>query len=614
MLAPVTSASLTTIASFLPILVVGDIIGQVIREIPLVVTAVLIASLIECFLVLPCHMRGALSGLRQPNRLRRRLNHGFELVRDGPFRRLVETALAWRYATLAAALGALILSLGAIFGGRVGFVFFSGPEANTLYANLVMAPGTARDVTEATLTVMDEALHATARDLAAGPRELLVMSFVQLGETLIVDPRIRRLQGDNVGAMHVELVPSDRRAVRTDELIEAWRARLPPLPGVESLAITPRTGGPPGRELDIRLRGGDSLDALKQASLEVRDLLVRLPGVAQIDDDLPHGKQEILIELTPRGRALGFTTQSVGRQLRDAFEGRIAKRFARGDEEVEVVVTLADSAAARLSLAAFPLRGPTGREVPLSEVADLREDRGFARIRREDGVRQVSIAAELDEAQIRLEQVIAALTEGGLPEIAERHGLTYRFAGKAEEQMRTLADIRLGAVLGLTLIYIILAWVFASFTRPFAIMLSIPFGLVGVVLGHMLLGYDLSILSLITLLGLSGILVNDSIILVSAIDRRRTEGMPLEDAIVDGTCARLRAVILTSATTIGGLAPLLFETGFQAQFLIPMAITIVFGLMVTTFLVLFLIPAILGIQADLGALRQRVAGRQPAPA
>jgi multidrug efflux pump subunit AcrB len=247
-------------------------------------------------------------------------------------------------------------------------------------------------------------------------------------------------------------------------------------------------------------------------------------------------------------------------------------------------------------------------------VAELREDRGFARIRREDGVRQVSIAAELDEAQIRLEQVIAALSEGGLPAIAARHGLTYRFAGKAEEQTRTLADIRLGAVLALALIYIILAWVFASFTRPFAVMLIIPFGLIGAVLGHLLLGYDISILSLITLLGLSGILVNDSIILVTAIDRRRAEGMALDDAIVAGTCARLRAVILTSGTTIGGLTPLLFETSFQAQFLIPMAITIVFGLMVTTLLVLFLVPAMLGIQADLGALRRRLAGRQAAPA
>lgn len=614
MLTPVTSACLTTIASFLPILVVGDIIGQVIREIPLVVIAVLIASLIECFLVLPCHMRGALGALREPTPLRRRLNRGFERFRDGPFRRLVATALAWRYATLAAALGALILSFGLILGGRVGFVFFSGPEAHTLYANLVMAPGTSRAQTEATLAAMDEALHETAGELGAAASELLVMSFVQLGETLIVDPRIRRLRGDNVGAMHVELVPSDRRAVRTDELIEAWRAHLPPLPGIETLTITPRMGGPPGRELDVRLRGGDSLDALKRASLEVQGLLARLPGISQIDDDLPYGKQEILIELTPRGRALGFTTESVGRQLRDAFEGRIAKRFPRADEEVDVVVTLADSAAATISLAAFPLRGPTGREVPLAEVADLREDRGYATIRREDGVRQVSIAAELDEAQIRLEEVMTALSEGGLPEIAERHGLSYRFAGKAEEQAETLADIRLGAVLALILIYIVLAWAFASFTRPFAVMLIIPFGLVGAVLGHLLLGYDLSILSLITLLGLSGILVNDSIVLVSAIDRLRAEGMALDGAIVEGTCTRLRAVFLTSATTIGGLTPLLFETSFQARFLIPMAITIVFGLMVTTFLVLFLVPAMLGIQADLGALHQRATRRQPAPA
>jgi multidrug efflux pump subunit AcrB len=308
---------------------------------------------------------------------------------------------------------------------------------------------------------------------------------------------------------------------------------------------------------------------------------------------------------------LGFTTESVGQQLRDAFEGRIAKRFARDDEEVDVVVRLTDAAAARLAVREFLLRGPTGREVPLGEVASLREDRGFARIRREDGVREVSVTGELDEAQIKLEQVIDALAEAGLPEIAERNGLTYRFAGKAEEQMQTLADIRLGAILGLALIYVILAWVFASYTRPFAVMLIIPFGLIGAVLGHMALGYDLSILSLITLLGLSGILVNDSIIRVTAFDRRRAEGRPLEQAIVDGACARFRAVILTSGTTIGGLTPLLFETSFQALFLIPMAITVVFGLMVTTLLVLLLVPAMIGIQGDVGRLRQRLGDAAP---
>jgi multidrug efflux pump subunit AcrB len=614
MAAPVTAACLTTIASFLPILLVRDIIGQVIRDVPLVVIAVLVASLVECFLVLPCHLRGALAHLGEPGRLRRTFNRGFGRLRDGPFRRLVGIALNWRYATLAAAIGALILSFGLIAGGRVGFVFFSAPESDMILANVVMAPGTSRTVTEATVAELDEALRAAERGFGYGPGGLVALGQVRIGEGVHVDPRTRSASGDHAGSMQVELIGSDRRAVRTAAFIEAWRAALPPLPGVESLTITERLGGPPGREVDIRLQGGRSVHDLKQAALEVKALLGRLPGVSQIDDDLAYGKQEVIVELTPRGRALGFTTESVGRQLRDAFEGRIAKRFARGDEEVDVVVSLTEAAEANLVLTEFPLRSPTGQDVLLSEVVTLREDRGYASIPREDGVRQASITAELDEAVIRQEQVIAALSAGELPEIASAYGLTWRFAGKAEEQEQTFADIRFGAVLGLLLIYIVLAWVFASFTRPFAVMLVIPFGLIGAVLGHALLGYDLSMLSLITLLGLSGILVNDSIILVTAIDGRRAAGMALEQAIVEGTCSRFRAVLLTSGTTIGGLTPLMFETDLQAQFLIPMAITIVFGLMVTTFLVLLLVPAMIGIQADLGALSGRFRRRRTAPA
>jgi multidrug efflux pump subunit AcrB len=407
---------------------------------------------------------------------------------------------------------------------------------------------------------------------------------------------------DNVASLHAELVISDRRAVRTDDFLDAWRAAIPPIPAVESLTLQPRIGGPPGREVDIRLRGGHTLADLKQAALELRALLGRLPGVSQIDDDLPYGKQEVLIRLTPRGRALGFTTESVGRQLRDALQGRIAKRFARGDEEVEVIVRLTDATTRRLALDQFLLRSPAGREVTLGEVATLEDDRGFARIQREDGVRRAAITAELDENVIKLEQVIRALEDGGIASIAERYGLDYRFAGKAEEQAETLADIRMGGLLALALIYIILAWVFKSFWRPLAVMLVIPFGLIGAVLGHMVMGFDLSILSLIALLGLSGILVNDSIILVAAIDERRRQGQTLDEAITAGAAARLRAVILTSATTIGGLTPLMFETSFQARFLIPMAITIVFGLMVTTFLVLFLVPAMVRVQGDIGRL------------
>ena len=435
------------------------------------------------------------------------------------------------------------------------------------------------------------------------------MSFSRIGANLGRQANISQVTGDNVGSMHVELISSDLRPVRIDAFVDAWRAAIPALPGVETLTLKERVGGPPGRELDIRLRGGHSLDSLKAASLELRALLARLPGVSEIDDDLPYGKEEILIELTPRGRALGFTTESVGRQLRDALQGRVAKRFPRNDEEVEVIIRLNDDGAARLGLNNFTLRSPTGQEVVLGDIAELREDRGFARIQREDGLRRAAITAELDEAVIKQEQVITALEEGGIAEIAERHGLDFRFAGKAEEQAETFADIRIGALLALALIYIILAWVFASFTRPFAVMLVIPFGMIGTVLGHWLLGYNLSILSLIAFLGLAGILVNDSIILVSAVDRFRDRGRLLKDAIIDGACSRLRAVILTSATTIGGLTPLLFETSLQARFLIPMGITIVFGLMVTTFLVLYLVPIMIAIQADIGRLVAYLQGR-----
>ncbi|MGI9508272.1 MAG: efflux RND transporter permease subunit, partial [Geminicoccaceae bacterium] len=345
MVAPVTSASLTTIASFLPIFVIGGIIGTIIREVPLVVIAVLIASLVECFFVLPFHMRGALREQGRPSRLRERFNRGFDRFRDVHFRRWIERVLAWRYAAAAAAIGALILSIGLIAGGRVGFVFFSSPETDTVEVNVALSPGSGRGATEATLERIDEALQEAALAYVDDPDDLIVMSLVRIGTSISREAGRPKLRGDNIGSLHVELISSDLRPVRIDDFIEAWRGAIPSLPGVETLTLKERVGGPPGRELDIRLRGGSSLDDLKQASLELRAELARLPGVNQIDDDLPYGKEEVLIELTPRGRALGFTTESVGRQLRNALEGRIAKRFARGDEEVEVVVSLSDDSA-----------------------------------------------------------------------------------------------------------------------------------------------------------------------------------------------------------------------------------------------------------------------------
>ncbi|MFP6759053.1 MAG: efflux RND transporter permease subunit, partial [Alphaproteobacteria bacterium] len=465
--------------------------------------------------------------------------------------------------------------------------------------------GTPKARSEAMIVELERALMAADAALAGDGGEdgggVVRLSFGKIGVSASKVGSAQQATGDHRGGVHVELVPSEQRDVRTPDMIEAWRAEVRALPGLETLTIRKRQGGPPGRDLDIRLSGG-SVETLKAAALETRDRLAGYAGISDISDDLPWGKSELVLAVTPRGRALGFTTQSLGRQVRNAFEGAIAKRFPRGDEEVVIRVQYPRGTVTPRSLRELYLRAPSGAEVALSEVASITEDRGFAVIRREDGVREVAVTAEVDAAISNPSELVATLSNGPMKEIADTYGVAVRFAGKAEEQSETLADMGLGLVIGLSAIYLILAWVFASYTRPIVVMAIIPFGFVGAAFGHLLLGYDLTILSLIGLLGLSGIVVNDSIILVTTIDERLRAGEDVMAAIVQGACDRFRAVLLTSLTTIGGLLPLLSETSLQAQFLKPMALTIVFGLLASTLLVLFVVPSLIAMQADFGRL------------
>jgi multidrug efflux pump subunit AcrB len=502
----------------------------------------------------------------------------------------------WRYLTIAVAIGCFVCSVGLVVGARVGFVFFPQPEADRIYANVRMAASTPRQQSEAMLQELERALVVAEEDLTNGAGGLVMMRLAKLGNTSGGGGGEEE-RGDHIASMAVELKPSDSRDIRTEEVIQAWRAKLHELPVVEVLTIRPATAGPPGREVDIRLSGQD-IETLKVAAQKITALLVRYPGVSDIKDDLPHGKEDLILELTPHGRALGFTTESVARQVRNAFEGAIAQRFPRGDEEITVRVQFARENLGAEILENFYLRSPTDAEVALSEVVSIRSRQGFSLLKREDGKRQVAITAELAEDLITTDKVIDALERDGLWTVAVEHEIDVSFSGKIEEQTETLADMRLGALIGLSSIYIILAWVFASYTRPLVVMSLIPLGFVGATLGHWILGFDLTMLSMIALVGLSGIVVNDSIILVSTIRDRLDAGESKHEAIVSGTCERVRAVILTSATTIGGLSPLMFETSLQAQFLIPMAITISFGLLVTTFLVLLVIPALIAIQND----------------
>ncbi|MBT4018509.1 MAG: efflux RND transporter permease subunit [Alphaproteobacteria bacterium] len=607
MLAPVLSSSLTTIAAFMPIFMISSIIGQIIAAIPFVVIAVLVASLVECFLVLPGHLREALPRVdEKPGRFRVWFDGHFGRFRDGAFERIVTKCVEHRYVTLSGTVALLIISIGMVTGGRVPFNFFPSPEADTVFANVIFAPGTPREQTERMIRSLEEGMRRAEMKITDGKGGLITASFAKVGQSQAQD--FGAQSGDHLGGIHVELVASDYRTVRTADFVEVWRNEITPLPGIDRVTLATPAVGPPGKEIDIRFSNGTTT-VLKAASEEVQNLLKRLPGVSDVADNLPYGKSEIILKVTPQGKALGFTTQDVGRQVRDAFQGNIAKRFARGDEEVTVRVQLPRDDIGRGALRDLYLRGPGGVEVPLSEIVEMSESQGFSRIRREDGAREVSVVAEVDETLTTAAEVVAALNSAGIAEIAKRHGVDFRFKGKFEETARTMGEVQTGAIVGLMAIYIVLAWVFASYTRPFVVMAIIPFGVVGAIVGHLVMGYSLSILSLISLMGLAGILVNNSIILVSTIEERIAEGEEYLVAVIGGSKDRVRAVLLTSLTTMGGLLPLLFETSLQAQFLIPMAVTLVFGLGVATALVLIVVPSLMVMQRDVANIRDRVLGR-----
>ncbi|WP_209000649.1 efflux RND transporter permease subunit [Labrenzia sp. DG1229] len=678
MLAPIFAASLTTIAAFLPILLVSDVLGQIMGTLPVVVVAVVIASLIECFLVLPGHLSHALGSrpgwswwrvvivagvpafflsalvaqpdisvppyldivddplrslrdttgvfvfemivvsvcfvmalalesllmaLRRkkqrqenpdrPSWFRRGFDTGFNWVRDYPFRAFVAVAVHWRYATLAVAIAAMVLAVGLVRGGRVGFTFFPSPEAENLTASIFFHAGIPETEAIAGIGRIEQALKDAEAGLTRDNGETLVeATYATLG-------RAGNNRGDNVANITVQLSRSEDRTVRTPDIVRAWREAIPSIPGTSRIAVAERRGGPPGRDLDVRLTGA-SLQDLKAAAEELQEELSAFPGTSAVEDDLPYGKPELLVELTPRGRALGFTVESAARQIRNAFEGNIARRFAEGDEEVAVRVKQVFDADGTAALRQLSVRTPAGEFVPLTEVVDLTDAQGFSVILRRDGGTVVSVVADVDSTITSNNQIIAELSAEFLPALTQKYGLEYSFAGRAEEQSNAFSDLLTGVMMAVAGIYIILAAIFGSYSRPIVVMSIIPFGIVGAIVGHYLMGFNLTILSMIGLLGLAGILVNNSIILVARFEERLSLGEALDTAAIGSSCDRLRAVLLTSMTTIGGLLPLMFETSLQAQFLLPMAITIVFGLATATALVLVLVPALVMIGDDIG--------------
>ena len=618
MLAPVLASSLTTIAAFMPLMLVGGIIGNILFDIPTVVICVIAASLVESFLILPGHLRQSFQHLHldETSATRRRLEAAVDGFRERIFRPMVAWATVNPSTTLAAAVAMLMLSAGLFAGGRLVFQFFPATEGTVLQANVSFVSGTPPERVEAYMGRLEDSLRQTE---ASFGEELVRMSVVRLGSYERLDGR-PSLVGNQYAGLFVELEAPDRRNVRNGEFLKAWRERVPVAPGIESLAIIERRGGPPGRDIDIRLTGSDAA-AIKAAALELSETLKSIAGVVGVDDDMPYGRQQLIFSLTPEGRSLGLTVEEVGDQLRAAYDGRIAQIFQDGDDEVEVRVMLPDDERHNLlSLENFGLVLASGESVPLPTVVQITTRRGFETLRHLDGQLAVRISGDVDPAITTNDKVINSVKRDILPVLKQRYGVDYVFEGRRADQEETLGDMKVGGLFALGLIYLVLAWVFASYGWPLVVMSAIPFGLVGALLGHWAMGIDLTILSLFGFFGLSGIVVNDSIILV-IFYKQLIEGGEIggNEAIVEAACQRLRAVLLTSLTTIAGLTPLLFEKSLQAQFLIPMAVSISFGLAFATMIVLIMIPALLCIHESVaerlrgGRVRSAVGGPAARP-
>ncbi len=599
MLAPVISSSLTTIAAFLPLMLVSGVIGNVLFDIPVVVVSVIIASLVESFLVLPGHLRHAFQSMhaRPASALRVRIDEAFARFREGRFRSLVTASVANPWTTLSVAVALLLMSIGLFAGGRLAFNFLPSPEGKLMYASVSFVAGTPPGRTEAFLDHVEQALRDTETAFGGG---LIEVSTTQRGVIESADGT-RGQNGDQFGTVIVELVEPDAREVGNPEFMRAWRSRVKLAAGIESFSIVERRPGPPGRDIDVRLtRAGSDTAQLKAAALELAGTLSTIRGVSGISDDMPFGQEQLIYRLSAEGRALGLTVEDVGRQLRAAYDGRVAQIFQDGDDEIEVRVVLPDRERYNLaSLGDLEIMTAAGGSVPLFTAVEISTRRGFDILRHNDRNLAVHVSAAVDPALNNSNDVIADLEAGPLRQLKGRYGVDYSYEGRRSDQTETLGDMARGGLLALAMIYLVLAWVFASYGWPLVVMSVIPFGIIGALLGHWLMGLDLTVLSLFGLFGLSGIVVNDSIILVMFYKQLKESGVPWRRAIVDATCQRLRAVLLTSLTTIAGLTPLMFETSRQAQFLIPMAVTISYGLAVATLLVLLVVPSLLCIHESI---------------
>jgi len=598
----------TSICVFTPLAFLEGNIGKVLSAVPVVLIMVLVFSLIEAFLILPHHVAGALEGDR-PSRFHRLVRAGFDRARENVLGPLIDRAVEWRYLMLGVVAFVVLGAVSLVVGGQLGFRAFPDLEGDTIEARVLMPQGTplarTREVVDRILDGLDELDTATTASHPDG-RSLVRARFVRMGENADVTE-----SGAHLASVVVDLIPNRERHVPVPELLRRWREAVGTVADASVITFKEPIIGPGGRAIEIQIRG-DDLDTLGRAADELQGWLGRFEGVSDLHHDLREGKPEIRLSLREGARALGLDSRMLATQVRAALTGDMATELQLGRETVEVNVLLSDPGRdAVADLETFPIHLADDQMVPLGAIARFDWDRGLAQINRVDGERVVTLTGDVDRSRLNVNQLLDAALVEIVPELERRYpDLGVNLEGERAEQAETGASMRRAFLIGVLAMFVLLSFLFRSYAEPLIVLLAIPTAAIGVVAGHLALGLDLSMPSVLGFAALAGIVVNDSILLVTFVKLRAAELGDVVAAAKQASRDRFRAVLLTSLTTIAGITPILFETSLQAQVLIPLVTSLAFGLLASTVLVLLVIPCAFAILHDLDLA---TTARAPAP-
>ena len=614
---PVTFAILTTIAAFLPMAMIGGAIGQFWIVIPIIVISTLVFSMVESKLILPAHLRHLDSSPSDGiwSRLQQKIAGGLEQFAKRIYRPVLEHALRNRYLTMAIAVGVLTVSIALVSAGHVRFVFFPPVDGDNVVVDLTMPAGTPVEVTRTEIEKL-EAVALRLREAFPGSIEH-IMTIVGTqpyrktqaeGTGLIVEGNA----GSQFGEVNIQLAPSEVREVSSKEIEERWRALSGPVPGAVETKFSSSLLNV-GADFEIQLRAEDR-DQLRAAVARFEQKLATYEGVTEVSNSFRAGKTELEFEIRETAEALGLTSGDLARQVRQGFYGAEAQRIQRGRDDIKVMVRYPATERRSLDqLNRVRIRTPAGGEVPFATVASARFAEGTAAINRVDRKQSISVTAEIDKTVNDSNKIIENLQQGYMATLVADHpGLTYAFEGEQTQQRDTFSGLGTGSIFALLLIFGLMAIPFRSYLQPLIVMSVIPFGVVGAIFGHIIMGMELSVLSLCGVIALLGIVVNDSIVLVDFVNRKREGAAQLTQAVREAGVARFRPILLTSLTTFAGLFPLLLERSVQAKFLVPMAVSLAFGVLFATLITLFLIPVAYLILEDLRNGWNWLYGKEPA--